>query len=211
MSLLFLHWKEIKPSFLYLVDFHFKPDHYSNILLYYLTVCAAGLPTGPTSEKRWIKGFNYSWDVPSIAYCCKSSFFTYLQHKEASFPRWEGGGRGMWRRAVQGSLCWLGFVWEHTLDEWQPGLKISSSFCELSFPSKLLHCCNFRSQLFPLTVNVAIFWARMRWCECQARFTGNLLLIYRALKGDHYLQATLLWSTGTLKNSYWHYQWVCLY
>lgn len=139
--------------------------------------------TGRKSEHRISLQLRCPWY--SLLLSFKSFFFTYLQHKEASFPQWEGGGRGMWRTAVQGSLCWSGFVWERSLDEWQPGLKISFSFCELSFPSKLLNCCNFRSQVFPLTVNIAIFWARTPRSECQAWFTGNSLLLYRALKADH--------------------------
>lgn len=49
---------------------------------------------------------------------------------------------------MQGFLCCQCFVCEHSLDEWQPGLQISLSFCKLSFLSKLPWFCNFRSQVF---------------------------------------------------------------
>lgn len=108
------------------------------------------------------KGFNFSWDVPGIAFCCPVNPPASLisSTKRHLFP----GERGR-QGNVLGSLCWLGFVWERALDEWQPGLKISLSFWELSFPSKLLCCCNLRSQVFPWT---GILWGS----ECQAGLTG---------------------------------------
>lgn len=163
-----LYGKEINPSSLDSVDLF-------QYFLYLSTVCAIGLLIRPTLGANVNKGFNYSWDVPGIACCCPVNPSSSLisSTKRHLFP----GERG---EAVQGSLCWPGFVWERALGEWQPGLKISFGFWELSFPSKLLRCCNLRSQVFPLTGNGATFWGRTRGSKCQAWLTGSLLIFYRA-------------------------------
>lgn len=168
-----LHGKEINPSSLDSADLF-------QYFWYRSTVCAIGLLIRPTLGANVNKGFNYSRDVPGIACCCpvNPSSSLICGTKRHLFP----GAGGNAPCAEQGSLCWPGFVWERAPGEWQPGLKISLSFWELSFPSKLLSCCNFRSQVFPLTGNGATLWGRTWGSECPAGLTGNSLMFYRALK-----------------------------